>query len=115
MHVEYVTNAVPPGLLRCPSCSARVRQIGQDLPGKASIAIALCGEPLGWVVAGLSGLVGYATQAVWPVLLIWAVLGLPVLAWAYLRHLRSSEFLCSSCGAHSSYAQARGQKARVRP
>lgn len=107
MQFEYVTYAVLPGLLRCPHCGSKVRQISQELPARQSFAVTLCGEPLAWVVVGVGALLGFAAQAVMALLLAWVVVGLPALVWLYLSHLRRSEFLCSTCGAQSSYIQAR--------
>ena len=107
MPLEYVTDAVIPGLLRCPNCASKVRQMRQELPAHQRFSFALCGEPLAWVVVGLGAIVGLVAEAVVALLLAWVVLGLPALGWLYLSHLRRSDFSCSACGTHSSYIQAR--------
>ena len=107
MQLEYVTDAVLPGLFRCPNCGSKVRQIRQELPAHEGFAVALGGEPLACVVVGIGAVVGLIAQAVMALLLAWVVLGLPALVWLYLSHLRRSSFLCSACGAQSSYIQAR--------
>ena len=111
MQFEYVTYAVPPGLLRCPHCGSKVRQVSQELPAGQSFAIALCGEPLAWVIIGVGALVGLAAQAVVAVLLVWVAVGLPALVWLYLSHLRRCDFLCTTCKAQSGYVQARSAAA----
>lgn len=115
LKIEYITDPVILPRLCCPTCGSKVRQIREELSAQHGFAIALCGEPLAWLVMAIGGMVGYATQTLWALVVFWVIFGVPSMAWLYISRLRKSEFLCSKCEVRSSYTEVRGAAQRTKP
>jgi hypothetical protein len=64
-------------------------------------------EPVGWIVIGIAVLVGFLWETIFGLSLVLIVLGPPAVFWLYLRDIRRSDFLCTSCESQLTYMQVK--------
>jgi hypothetical protein len=64
-------------------------------------------EPVGWIVLGIAVLVGFLWETIFCLSLVLVVFGLPAAFWLYLRDIRRSDFLCTSCESQLTYMQVK--------